>query len=111
MDVAQCYNRIAHVVALLTLCACKVRESSVVSMLTPTQSMEYYLRTRFSESTTYLGEGRPETRYMSKEHGSPTNVVADQLTTDQRQKECQIQDNCCIATHGEKPQPEWHPVQ
>ena len=100
MDVAQCYNRIAHVVALLTLCACKVRESSVVSMLTPTQSMEYYLRTRL-----------PETRYMSKEHGSPTNVVADQLTTDQRQKECQIQDNCCIATHGEKPQPEWHPVQ
>ena len=34
VDTVQCYNRIANVVAYLTLCAFKVRQSSVASMLT-----------------------------------------------------------------------------
>ena len=55
VDTAQCYDRIAHAVASLTLRAYKVRQSSVASMLTPIQSMEYYLRTGFGESTTYSG--------------------------------------------------------
>ena len=55
VDVAQCYNRIAHTVALLTLRAYKVRQTSVASMLTPIQSMEYYLKTSFGESTAYSG--------------------------------------------------------
>ena len=49
VDVAQCYNRIAHAVASLTLRAYKVRQTSVASMLTPIQSMEYYFRTGFGE--------------------------------------------------------------
>ena len=55
VDAAQCYDRIAYAVASLTLRAYKVRQSSVASMLTPIQSMEYYLRTGFGESTTYSG--------------------------------------------------------
>ena len=55
VDAAQCYNRIAHTVASLTLRAYKVRQTSVASILTPIQSMEYYLRTGFGESTTYSG--------------------------------------------------------
>merc|ERR1712086_402530 len=35
--------------------AYKVQQSSVASMLTPIQSIEYYLRTGFGESTTYSG--------------------------------------------------------
>ena len=56
VDAFHCYDRIAHVVASLTLQAYKVQQSSVASMLTPLQSMEYYLRTCFGESTTYSGE-------------------------------------------------------
>ena len=55
VDAAQCYDRIAHAVASLTLRAYKVRQSSVASMLTPIQSTEYYLRTGFGESMTHSG--------------------------------------------------------
>ena len=55
VDTTQCYNRIAHMVASLTLQAYKVRQTSLASMLTPIQSMEYYLRTGFGKSTTYSG--------------------------------------------------------
>ena len=44
---AQCYSRITHTVASLTLRAYKVRQSSVSSILPPIQTMEYYLRTGF----------------------------------------------------------------
>ena len=47
VDTAQCYDRIAHMVASLPLRAYKVRQSLVASMLTPIQFMEYYLRTDF----------------------------------------------------------------
>ena len=40
VDIAQCYNRKAHAVASLTLRAYTVQQSSMVSMLTPIQSME-----------------------------------------------------------------------
>ena len=53
VDVAQCYDRIAHAAAALTLRAYKVRQSSVAGMLTPIQSMKYYLRTAFGESMTF----------------------------------------------------------
>jgi len=55
VDAAQCYDRIAHAVAALTLRAYKVRQSSVASMLQPIQAMEYYLRTGYGESKTYSG--------------------------------------------------------
>ena len=40
VDAAQCYDRIAHAIAALTLCAFKVPPSSVASMLEPIQDME-----------------------------------------------------------------------
>ena len=53
VDAAECYDRIAHAVASLAPHAYKVRQSLVASMLTLIQSMEYYPRTGFVESTTY----------------------------------------------------------
>ena len=55
VDAAQCYDRIAHATAALTLQAYKVRQTSVASMLTPIKLSEYYLRTGFGESKTYSG--------------------------------------------------------
>ena len=52
VDAAQCYDRIAHETAALTL---RVYNIKVASMLTPTQSMLYYLRTGFGESKRYSG--------------------------------------------------------
>ena len=55
VDAAQCYDRVSHAVAALTLRAYKVHNSSVLRMLSPIQSMEYYLRTGFGESTFFFG--------------------------------------------------------
>ena len=55
VDAAQCYDRIAHVIASLTLRAYKVPASSVSSMLEPIQAMEYYVRTGFGELSTHSG--------------------------------------------------------
>ncbi len=38
MDVSQCYDCIAHTMAVLTLQVFKVRESSVMTMFSPIQS-------------------------------------------------------------------------
>ena len=56
VNTAQCYGRIAHAIAVLTLCAFfKVPPSSAASILEPIQDIEYYLRTGFGESTTFSG--------------------------------------------------------
>ena len=55
VDAAQCYDRVAHAMAALTLRAYKVHQSSVFAMLRPIQCMEYYLRTGFGESTSFFG--------------------------------------------------------
>ena len=55
VDAVQCYDRIAHAIASLTLRAYKVPASSVSSMLEPIQEMEYYVRTGFGESSTHSG--------------------------------------------------------
>ena len=55
VDAAQCYDRIAHAAAALTLQAYTVKQSSVISMLAPIQATEYYLRTGYGESKTYSG--------------------------------------------------------
>ena len=63
VDAAQCYDRIAHAAAALTIRAYKVRQSLVVGMLAPIQLMEYYLRTGFGESKTLSGgAGGPKQR-------------------------------------------------
>ena len=55
VDAAQCYDRVAHAMAALTLRAYKVHQSSVFAMLHPIQCIEYYLRTGFGESTSFFG--------------------------------------------------------
>ena len=55
VDAAQCYDRIAHAMAALTLRASKVPDSSVHCMLKPIREMEFYIRTAFGESSTYVG--------------------------------------------------------
>ena len=55
VDAAQCYNRVAHAMAALTLQASNVPESSVKCMLQPIRDMEFYIRTGYGESTSYVG--------------------------------------------------------
>ena len=61
VDAAQCYDRIAHAVAALTLRASKVPESSVKCMLQPIRDMEFYILTAFGELDTFAGgAGNPK---------------------------------------------------
>ena len=79
VDAAQCYDRIAHATAALTL---RARQSSVASVLTPIQMMKYYLRTGFGESKTYSGGrgGRgPKTGVMPEKYGYSRDMATDQL--------------------------------
>ena len=55
VDAAQCYDRIAHAMAALTLRASKVPDSSVHCMLQPIRDMEFYIRTAFGESESFVG--------------------------------------------------------
>ena len=55
VDASQCYDRIAHAMASLTLRVYKVRQISVLAMMHPNQNMEYYLQTGFGESETFFG--------------------------------------------------------
>ena len=55
VDAAQCYDRMAHAMAALTLRAHKVNQSSVGAMLEPIQEMEYYIKTGYGESKTFSG--------------------------------------------------------
>ena len=55
VDASQCYDRIAHSMAALTLRAYKVHASSVMGMLNPIHCMEFYLRTGYGESKTCVG--------------------------------------------------------
>ena len=55
VDASQCYDRVAHAMAALTLRAYKVKQSTVFGMLNPIQCMEYYLRTGHGESSTFFG--------------------------------------------------------
>ena len=53
VDAVQCYNRVAHATAALTLQAYKLRQSSVMEMLEHINDMEYYFWTGFEKSLTY----------------------------------------------------------
>ena len=55
VDASQCYDRVAHAMAALTLRASKVPKSSVNCMLQPLRDMEFYIRTAYGESDTYAG--------------------------------------------------------
>ena len=55
LDTTQCYDIVTHTMMILTLVAHKVRQQSVIRMISPIQNMEYYLRTGSGESTTHAG--------------------------------------------------------
>ena len=69
VDAAQCYDRIAHAVAALTLRASRVPESSVRCMLQPIRDMEFYTSGRYLESQKRLQEEQPT---RSKAHVKAT---------------------------------------
>jgi hypothetical protein len=60
-DAASCYDRIAHAIASLLFQAYGVSKSACRAMLLPISIMEFYLRTGFGESTTYMG-GDPNSK-------------------------------------------------
>jgi len=55
VDASQCYDRVAHAMAALTLRAFRVHNSSVLGMLRPLHCMEFYLRTGFGQSSSFCG--------------------------------------------------------
>ena len=55
VDAAQCYDRVAHAMLALTLRASKVPESSVNCMLKPLREMEFFVRTAYGQSESYVG--------------------------------------------------------
>ena len=55
VDASQCYDRMAHSIAGLTLQASGVPPSSVRSMLKPIREMEFFIRTAFGESDFFVG--------------------------------------------------------
>ena len=56
VDAAQCYDRIAHAFAALTLRANKAPESSVHCMLQPIRDMKFYIRTAHGKLKGYAGD-------------------------------------------------------
>ena len=56
VDAAQCYDRIAHSIAELSMRAAKVPENSIHCMLKPIREMEFFIRTAFGESSEPVGK-------------------------------------------------------
>jgi hypothetical protein len=57
VDASNCYDRIAHAMALLVFQAFGVPESAIGSMLSVIQNMIFFLRTGFGDSTKFAGGG------------------------------------------------------
>ena len=61
VDAAQCYDRIAHGIAALSMRAVKVPENSIHCMLKPIQEMEFFIHNAFGESSTpVVGKQMPK---------------------------------------------------
>ena len=106
------YNRIAHSMASLTLRTCKVRQSSVTSMPTLIQSMEYYLRTICGKSTTYSGRNEdPKQGSCQGNTATPTmrQRISSLLTNTQKHAGHGMT-GVSIVNHKENSQPGWHLV-
>ena len=52
---ANCYNRIAHAIALLVFQACGVPEEVIESMLTAIEGMKYFLQAAHGDSKDFAG--------------------------------------------------------
>jgi hypothetical protein len=57
VDASNCYDRIAHAMALLVFQAFGVPESAIGSMLSAIENMKFFLRTGFGDSTKFAGGG------------------------------------------------------
>jgi hypothetical protein len=57
VDASNCYDRIAHVMALLIFQAFEVPITTVQSMLGAIENMKFFLRTGFGDSTLFSGGG------------------------------------------------------
>ena len=55
IDTSNCYDRISHAMMALTFAAFRVGTGPVLAMLKAIQSMKFYMRTGFGESTTSYG--------------------------------------------------------
>jgi hypothetical protein len=57
IDASNCYNRIAHTMALLVFQAFRVPASAINSMLSAIENMKFFLQTGFGDSTKFAGGG------------------------------------------------------
>jgi hypothetical protein len=57
VDASNCYDRIAHAMALLVFQAFGIPVSAVESMLSAIENMKFFLRTGFGNSTKFSGRG------------------------------------------------------
>jgi hypothetical protein len=57
VDASNCYNRIAHAIASLVFQAFGVLATAIKTMLSTIENMKFFLRTGFSNSTSYAGGG------------------------------------------------------
>ena len=55
VDVANCYNSIAHAIASLVFQYFRVPEKAIKTMLTAIEDMKYFLRTAYGDSKEYAG--------------------------------------------------------
>ncbi len=55
VDASNCYNRIAHAIALLIFQAFRVPTTAVKTMLGVIENMKFFLRTGFGDSKSFAG--------------------------------------------------------
>ena len=55
VDVSNCYNRIAHVMASLIFQSFRVKSTVVTAMLETIQEMKFFLRMAYGDSKTFAG--------------------------------------------------------
>jgi hypothetical protein len=55
VDASNCYNRIAHTIALLIFQSFGVEDMAVATMLEMIQEMKFFLRIAYGDSTNFVG--------------------------------------------------------
>jgi hypothetical protein len=82
VDAANCYDSIAHAIALLIFQACGVPTEGVVAMLSAIQDMKYFLQTAFGDSKNFRGS-KLEVKYQGMCQGNgaaPARCAAISIT-------------------------------
>jgi hypothetical protein len=83
VDASNCYNRIAHAMALLVFQAFGVPASAIDLMLSTIENMKFFLRTGFGDSTKFAGGGiHIKTQGLTQGNGaSPAGWVVISIVT------------------------------